>query len=272
MYNSIYPIIGNQIDLPFYLSGIGISDPEYHVRREDGLVSHQILFVDSGECILEIDGKKFELTAGSLFYITPKVPHEYYPKADKLSTYWVVFRGKYLSELMRVLGFAEAAVKESANIGKLKKLFDMLFSAAADPLWGSEKCSKLLYDYILTARKLFAEVSDKFAESPVESAVIYINEHFSEDITLGELAGVSGISLQHFCRLFKAKMGMRPLDYVARLRISQAKSQLESTKRSIAEIGEMVGYQNPTYFGMVFRKYEGVSPSEYRKYKGSRQC
>ena len=44
----IYPILGKQKCLPFYLSGIGIAEPEYHVKREDGLVSHQFLYTRSG--------------------------------------------------------------------------------------------------------------------------------------------------------------------------------------------------------------------------------
>lgn len=44
MTKVIYPVIGRQTSLPFYLTGIGISDPEYHVTRDKGLVSHQLLF------------------------------------------------------------------------------------------------------------------------------------------------------------------------------------------------------------------------------------
>lgn len=44
MTKVIYPVIGRQTSLPFYLTGIGISDPEFHVTRDKGLVSHQLLF------------------------------------------------------------------------------------------------------------------------------------------------------------------------------------------------------------------------------------
>ena len=44
----IYPILGKQKCLPFYLSGIGIAEPEYHVIREEGLVSHQLHYTQSG--------------------------------------------------------------------------------------------------------------------------------------------------------------------------------------------------------------------------------
>lgn len=108
------------------------------------------------------------------------------------------------------------------------------------------------------------------ADSVTEDAVRYINEHFSEDITLGALAALSNISEQHFCRLFKARFGLRPMEYVALRRISHAKSLLETTDESIARIGKLSGYPDPNYFGIVFRRYEGVSPSLYRKMHGIR--
>ena len=108
------------------------------------------------------------------------------------------------------------------------------------------------------------------ADSVTEAAVRYINEHFYEDITLGALAALTNISEQHFCRLFKARFGLRPMEYVALKRISHAKSLLETTNESIARIGELSGYHNPNYFGIVFRRYESVSPSVYRNMHGIR--
>ena len=98
-----------------------------------------------------------------------------------------------------------------------------------------------------------------------DRAVEFIERHFSEDITLDQLAGMTGVSLQHFCRIFRGQTGMRPMEYLARKRISEAKRLLSSTGRSVAEIAELTGYRDPTYFGSVFRRYEGTTPTEYRK-------
>ena len=65
----------------------------------------------------------------------------------------------------------------------------------------------------------------------------------------------------------KIETGMRPMEYLARKRLSVAKVLLFSTDNSITSIGKEVGYEDPTYFGIVFKKLEGISPSEYRKLK-----
>ena len=95
MTQAVYPVIGRQDRLPFYLTGIGISDPEYRVAREKGLVSHQFLFTSSGAGVLTVDDKKYILRAGSVFYIAPAKPHEYHPLAGEWVTNWLVFRGEH---------------------------------------------------------------------------------------------------------------------------------------------------------------------------------
>lgn len=272
MYCSIYPVIGRQTELPFYVSGIGISEPEYHIVRENGLASHQFLFVREGSGTFGIDGKSFPLNTGSILYAAKGVPHEYYPNGEVFTTNWVVFRGEHLSELMKTLGFGEYGIAENSANETVRSLFNILLSAAKEPDCDPEKCSRLLYEYILEMRRIFCTKhgSDPSADSVTEAAVRYINEHFYEDITLGALAALTNISEQHFCRLFKARFGLRPMEYVALKRISHAKSLLETTNESIARIGELSGYHDPNYFGIVFRRYESVSPSVYRNMHGIR--
>ena len=69
----IYPILGKQKCLPFYLSGVGIAEPEYHVIREEGLVSHQLHYTQSGRGNLVVGGATYPLEPGSMFYMAPGI-------------------------------------------------------------------------------------------------------------------------------------------------------------------------------------------------------
>lgn len=269
MENIRYPVIGRQTILPMYVTGLGITEYEYHINRENGLVSHQLLFTKQGAGRLNIDGKAYRLDGGKLFYVSPSIPHEYYPDGDKWSTCWIVFRGAYLAQLMEQLGFPPYCVCDMCDPSALERLFDMLM-AADDPLSGSEKSSLLLYEYVLSARRfVVGESSGAAADGVVGRAVAYIDGNYMQDITLQQLCDLSGVSPQHFCRLFRKQMAMRPLEYIARKRISQAKLLLQSTQQSVADIGLQTGYPDPTYFAAVFRRYEGISPVEYRKRSSS---
>lgn len=268
MNTIIYPVIGKQTALPFYVSGIGTTEYEYHICRENGLISHQILYTKSGSGILNIDGKTYRLSQGSLLYLAPCVPHEYYPEADKWTTCWVVFRGEHLAQLMEKLGFCDCMIYENAVTDNLERLFELTRAAASDSIAGAEASSVLLYEYILEIRRIIGGECGAAQGGVVKSALKLIESSYMTDITLEMLCSSAGITPQHFCRLFKKQVGMRPLEYIARRRISQAKYLLIGTDKSVAEVGKLVGYPDPTYFGVVFRKYEGISPTEYRRFKG----
>ncbi len=262
-----YPVIGNQSVFPVYLSGIGICDAEASCVRENGLVSHQFLVTLEGSGVLEVDGRSYIQKKGDWFYLASGVPHGYYPENGEWKTAWVVFRGRDISTEMTALGFGRYHVGALQSTELFMSLFDRLYSAAGDSVDGSVRCSVLMYELIMTMRRtLFArEPASVSGRSITGAALKLIDDNFSSDITLCQLAEISGVSVQHFCRCFKAKMGIRPMEYIARRRISEAKRLLLNTDQSISEIAEAVGYSGATYFGMVFRKYEGTSPSEFRR-------
>ena len=262
---TIYPVIGKQTELPFYLTGIGEADPEYHVKRENGLVSHQFLFTESGRGVLHIGGSTYTLTAGSMIYLAPGVAHEYYPEKGGWKTAWLVFRGEHASEQLERLGFGSFIVRENAVTDRCRRIFDRLGTAAADPM-GGEHCSVLLYEFIFAARSaLLGPETSRGSEGIIAPAVELINTSYSRDLTLDELAERSGVSLQHFCRVFRSRFGMRPMEYLARTRVSAAKLLLRDRRLRISDIARLVGYRDPNYFGIVFKKYEGVSPGEFRR-------
>lgn len=262
MQNSIYPVLAAQTRLPFYLSGAGISDPEYRVSRPSGLVSCQILFTRNGSGVLKVDGREIAQNPGSIFFLTPGVPHEYYPMSADWQTAWVVFRGAHMREMMAEMGFGAWQECSGADLSGCERIFSRIMSAAADPLSGGERCSLLVYEYILELMSVF---SGKTRGGLTDPALRYMDENISRDITLEELAGLCGVSLQHFCRVFRRLHGMRPMEYLALRRVSEAKRLLSSTEYSVSDIARMTGYSTPTYFGTVFRRYEGVSPSEWRR-------
>lgn len=152
MTKVIYPVIGRQTSLPFYLTGIGISDPEYHVTRDKGLVSHQLLFTSGGEGRLIVGGEEFVQTKGSSFYLPPSVPHEYYPANENWITNWIVFRGEFAGQMLANLGFDSFRFSPEINTQKPAQLFERILVAAADPVNCGEKTSALVYEYILAMR------------------------------------------------------------------------------------------------------------------------
>jgi AraC-like DNA-binding protein len=72
------------------------------------------------------------------------------------------------------------------------------------------------------------------------------------------------MSPSRFCREFKAEFGVTFVEYLASYRVIQAKRLLTNPTMAVADVASAVGFNDPSYFTRVFKKQEGVSPSEYR--------
>jgi len=92
----------------------------------------------------------------------------------------------------------------------------------------------------------------------------YIAEHFAEEISIEELAGLVELSGSHFAHVFKETTGMTPLQFVTRQRITRAQQLIRETSRSLIDVGLEVGYTSPSHFAQVFRRVVGVTPTEFR--------
>jgi transcriptional regulator GlxA family with amidase domain len=82
---------------------------------------------------------------------------------------------------------------------------------------------------------------------------------------VAELARLSGLSEPHFYRRFKLVTGSSPIDWLRRERINHARRRLLESTDAIKQISEQVGYNDPFFFSRDFKRYTGVSPSEYRR-------
>ena len=102
-------------------------------------------------------------------------------------------------------------------------------------------------------------------EQPMLGIVRYMQEHLSEEISLTVLAEEFHLSAQYISQLFKNEIGVNFLTYLTSIRMEQARKLLLSTSLSIAEISEKTGYSDYRVFTKVFKKIEGVTPSQYRQ-------
>ena len=106
---------------------------------------------------------------------------------------------------------------------------------------------------------------EKQEERAITGITRYLQEHLAEEISLGVLAEEFHLSGQYISQLFKSEIGVNFLAYLTNIRMEKAKKLLLSTGLSIAEVSEQVGYGDYRVFTKVFKKAEGVTPSQYRR-------
>jgi len=95
-------------------------------------------------------------------------------------------------------------------------------------------------------------------------ALTFIKEHFSEEISLEDVAREAGLSRYHFCRLFRHETGLTFLEYLQDLRVRRAQALLADRYLRITEVAYTVGFGDLSHFDRTFRRMVGRSPSEYR--------
>jgi len=93
----------------------------------------------------------------------------------------------------------------------------------------------------------------------------YVQANLSARISLPALADVAQISVFYFSRLFKARAGMTPHQYVLNLRVARAKSLLDDPSQTMAEIAAQCGFAHQQHLADVFRRNTGVTPTAYRR-------
>ncbi|MCF7946291.1 MAG: helix-turn-helix domain-containing protein [Spirochaetia bacterium] len=98
----------------------------------------------------------------------------------------------------------------------------------------------------------------------VRAAMDYIDEHYAEDISMYQIASHLGVSESHLSHLFKEHSGFTVLSYLQDRRIREAMRLLKDPRRNVSEIFHLCGFSNGSYFCKVFKRYTGVTPSEFR--------
>lgn len=147
--------------------------------------------------------------------------------------------------------------EEGKDIASLLKLIEK--SESADEL------NSLLEDVAVRIAEKVNNFNNKSIKLILRKAIDYIQEHYNEQVTLNEVAENIYVSTFYISRMFKKELGKSFVDYLNDVRIEKSKELLKDVKYKTYEVAEIVGISDPHYFSKLFKKYSGMTPSEYRE-------
>ena len=246
--------------------------PVIETYHPEGRNDYQLLYIAAGKGHFYFKGSKMATVVekGNMVLFRPGEEQVYYYYAeDKTEVYWVHFTGWKVEQY---LDSYDLPKKENVFFTGVSPDYPWIYNQMIRELQlrraNYEDVNKLFIHHIfLTINRYIKEGKQTKHEtiSDIERAVHYFNENYSKPITIEQYAQEHLMSVNWFIHSFKEVMHVPPMQYIVSLRIAAAKGYLESSNKNITEISNIVGYENSLYFSRLFKKYTGMTPSEYKK-------
>ena len=276
-----FPLSSQVIDL--HNMYLGLIRWHWHLELE-------IDYVLSGSAYFTCGDKNYQLQAGDAIFINQNMKHFITPATDEPCIFYnMLFQPTYLfgfgllkateeyiypivhnNDLFCIPFFQEdaknkeilkcikdiKALNESESFG-----YELDVKAKMISLW-----SELYKNNVSQAETKAVIATGNQDEYRIKQALLFIQDRFSDPITLDDIANSILVSKSECCRCFKRCLQVTPFEYLMHYRITESTKQMHyNLGESISDIASSVGFNNTSYFNKIFKKYMNCTPTEYRK-------
>lgn len=235
---------------------------------------HEMIFVCQANGHIVIGGNRYSLKKGMLFYIPPGVQLTIEPRTQNPEHYVTVhFSGsrmvldpdgkwKYL-ESIRTL--KQPSAQEITDYIPVEELFEKLLDTWNNkgPSYEFIAGTLLRQLLILISRNNKKQNKNHAISLKIDQIIEYMRQNINKQITLEELSGIAKLSTFYLSRTFKDATGYSIITYFNKMKIDKAKELLIEGNKKVKEVAYELGYTNEFYFSRIFKRIEGLSPSEF---------
>lgn len=227
-----------------------------------------MLFMLKGKIRVAAGEVSATMTPGECIIFTPHVPF-FFESLDgqELVYLWVHFSGSASEELIRSCVLPVGCIMYVGIAENVVRTFQSMFQAFSkrDPFYQTDAIQILISLLALIGRAVQnANRPSHNHMSRIEPSLRYIHEHFHEELSLQQLAEMEHLSVSHYRTVFTELIGVSPYEYILLQRINRACDLLRHTDLSVAEIAEVIGYNDQRYFSRLFKIKTGVTPMNYK--------
>jgi|DewCreStandDraft_1066081.scaffolds.fasta_scaffold00231_10 AraC-like DNA-binding protein len=240
---------------------------------------YEIYYLLSGERYYFIRNKTYHVKKGDLVLIGKQTLHK---TADTglhdHERILVSFNSDYLQSPSLEKNLTSAFLGEvhllHLNVQQQTYIEKLLFELEREQKQQSEHHAifvhSLLQQLLITVHRISARAQDVFefvspTHQKISEMADYINQHYSQSLTLSEVSTAFHMSTSYTSRMFKQVTGFSYIEYVNSVRVKEAQRRLRETKHKVIRISEEVGFESVAHFGRVFKQISGLSPMEYRR-------
>ena len=245
-----------------------------HTSKREKLQSYLCFMVEDGEGDLVYEGKTYELRSGDGVFTDCRKAYSHSTgmnlNAGLWSLRWFHFYGPSMPAIYaKYCERGGLPVIRGADVSQYSTILTDIYTLASSSDYIRDMRINGKLNNLLTLlmesswhRETRTNTPKKMDISLVKS---FLDEHYKEKLSLESVASQFFMDKHYLARLFKEQYGVTLVTYLQQVRITHAKRMLRFTDKSIEEIGLECGIGELNYFSRVFKKLEGVSPSEFRK-------
>jgi AraC family transcriptional regulator of arabinose operon len=269
MKNIFLPNISTEHQLPLKVIAVGENENQLIVERRKGYPAYHCMLCKSGNGHLIVDDCHYDVEPDSVFFLNFNQPHSYYADDSDWHTCWVVFEGENALQILKQIGIGESKPKKISKMSSAYMIFNLICSEAlSGGISSIYKCSAQLYALLLNlsySSFRYDTFSNDLSSERIEQVLKYIETNWQKNIGLDEMASLMKITPQYFCKLFKDAIGKTPYEYLITYRLQKSKEIMADKKLLISEVSNRAGFNDTSYFCAVFKKYEGITPKQFRE-------
>ncbi len=264
----------------------GANMPKGYKLQERVTYDYEFEFIVYSDGSQIIDDKCYDVKQGDIIFRKPGqytqgiMPYScYLICVDILSntgknpnTYYVYNKQEYQNYCVNPILDKIPTIFHPLNMERSLYIFDSILKEFITPSPAAElslKANILNLIYYLYQDSTESLVNNNMYLSPHYSAlkkvIEFIKNNLEQKMVLNDLAKVANISPHHFHKIFTGAVGITPNEFIIRSRLDKAKTLLTRTSYSVAEIAVLCGFENAPYFSYVFKKYNSLTPLEYKK-------
>lgn len=245
-----------------------------HTSSRSNLNSYLFFMVTEGSGTLTYNDVQYDLQPGYCGFIDCHKQYAHQSSENLWTLKWAHFNGSNMKDIYKkYLERGGLPCFDSHHFGKYDAILTQLFQVASSSSYVKDM---QIFEKLASILTLLMEESwnpnrkanggnlSHTKKQDLLTIKDYLDLHFTDKIALEDLAHIFYINKFYLTRVFKEQFGVTINNYIIQLRITNAKQLLRFSDQTIDEIALECGYDDSNYFSRLFKKVEGLSPSEYR--------
>ena len=210
----------------------------------------------------EYNHKRFEVHAGDVILLDCRHPHTYGAIGSVVFRY-IYFGGGSSEEYYKLLAGSQGYFLQPARSIEVQSAIQSIFALVTDKTYNEHRISAQLYRIL--GELAVEEKQGSIQNTAVLHAIAYMEQHFSERLSIEKIADQVNLSEYYFSRLFRKCTSVSPHAYLVNLRITMARQLLTVSQKSVEQIAEECGFHSTTNFIRSFREHVGCTPKQFRR-------